>query len=233
MVTHDLKSPLNGIIGFADLLTSILREKYPDPTALKAIEQISIAGNNIFSLVDNILSMAKIEAGKEQPEFAWVDNLKNAISSSLEVFEFQAQAKSIQMHLVAEDYVPRVYWDFNRIKLHVLNNILSNALRFTPKGGLIVTKLGYTGGWVTIQIQDSGPGLKTKDLNSVFNQYTTGQTPENIRSGDGHGYGLYNAKLFVESHNGRIFASNVEKSIGTGAVFTILLPVNAETDVLS
>ena len=233
MVTHDLKSPLNGIIGFADFLKSELEENYPDPTALKAIEQISIAGNNIFSLVENILTMAKIEAGKEKPDFSWVDDLKGEISSSLEVFEIEAKAKSIQLALEVDEVLPKVYWDFNRIKLHVFNNLVSNALRFTPVGGFIKVKISFTGGWVSIQIKDNGPGLKTKDLNSIFDQYTTGQGPENIRSGDGHGYGLYNAKLFVESHNGRIFAENVGHNLGTGAKFTILLPVNAEKEVLN
>ncbi len=232
MVTHDLKSPLNGIIGFADLLKSELQENYPDPIALKSIEQISIAGHNIFSLVENILTMAKIEAGKESPDFSWVNDVKGEISTSLEVFEIEAKAKSIQLDLEVDEDLPKVYWDFSRIKLHVFNNLISNALRFTPIGGFIKVKLGYTGGWVTIQITDNGPGLKTKDLNSIFDQYTTGQNPENIRSGDGHGYGLYNAKIFVESHNGRIFAENVEKNLGTGAKFTILLPVNAEKEAL-
>jgi len=230
MITHDLKSPLNGIIGFTGLLRTKLESNYPDPIALKSLEQITLAGQAILSLVDDILTMAKIEAGNEPPVFDRVTDLNKEIESSLEVFYIEAKAKGIRINFNFAEKIPEVNWDIHKIKVHVLNNVLSNALRFTPVGGTIDVKLNYVGGWVTIQVQDNGPGLKTKDLNSIFDHYTTGETPTNIRSGGGHGYGLYNAKLFVESHNGRIFAENIKTLYQTGARFTILLPIDAEVE---
>jgi signal transduction histidine kinase len=230
MVSHDLKSPLNGILGFADILKEELENNYPDPLAMRCIDQIKNAGGSMKTLVENILSMSKIEAGREKPEIQWTENLKNEINNTVDIFEFEAKAKSIRIHLIFEKNLPDVKWDMNKIRLHVLNNIISNALRFTPIGGYITIRTSHKDGWVSIQIQDNGPGIKLAEVDSIFNLFYSSNYSIEKRSGDGHGYGLYNARLFVESHSGRIFVENTSGAGGTGAKFTILLPVDPDDE---
>jgi signal transduction histidine kinase len=227
MVSHDLKSPLTGIMGFADILKTELKKHYPDPIALKCIEEIEMAGTTMQGLVENILTMAKIEAGREQPRFNAIDDLVNEIEQALYVFEVEARAKSVQFQFLYDDDLPIVHWDMEKLRLHVFNNVISNALRFTPMGGRIKVSVKASNGWVTIQIQDNGPGINTKEINSIFEQFKDPLAIGDLsksRSLGGNGYGLQNAKLFVESHHGKIFAENVNNSYTTGSRFTILLP---------
>jgi two-component system sensor histidine kinase VicK len=165
-----------------------------------------------------------MEAGKEHVEPGWVKNLSAELQSVLKTFEFEAGAKGIKMTLDAKNPLPEVRWDMRRIHYHVLNNIISNALKFTPSGGLITVSASASDeGAVKIRISDTGPGIPEKERKMIFNRFERGDS-DTRRLHSGSGLGLYNAHLFVTQHGGKI---EVESSSERGTTFLITLPLDA------
>ncbi|MDH5720595.1 MAG: HAMP domain-containing histidine kinase [Spirochaetia bacterium] len=230
MVSHDLKSPLNGIIGFSQILSEELKEKNISPETIEMVEYIHNAGRQMYRLVDNILTTYKIASGKEEPNFQEVFNVEDEIQKVIQTFEIESKAKQITISINQKNIMPIVKWDIERLRFHVFNNLLSNALKYTPKGGFINIDIERKNKNIYFTIEDTGCGIPEEIIKEIFGFY---YQPNDKNNEPGHGVGLYNARIFVESHGGKIWAeNNYENSNGikkpVGARFIIELPVIAE-----
>lgn len=225
IVSHDLKSPMVAIMGFAEFLLWDMKDKPHDPKWVEMLNRVVTAGRGMQKLVEDILSMAKMEAGKANVEPEWVPNPADEIKSAVNTFEFEANAKRISLSVDVEGEIPAVRWDMRRIHHHVINNIVSNALKFTPAGGRVKISARVGDDAVQIRISDTGPGIPQEERERIFNRFERANTAS-PRVFGGSGLGLYNANLFVRRHGGKI---NVESSSDAGTTFLIELPVDALT----
>lgn len=221
MITHDLKSPMIAILGAVELLQDMPTQGLKPDLLTESLQLISSAGQNMMELIDQILIMARIEAGKEPIDPIRIDQLDLVLNSISETFKYEAKINSITITNNIAPQLPDVYWDLHKIQYHVLNNIFSNALKFTPAGGRIELSAGVDGGHIVIKIADNGPGISEIDRKRIFNRYER-ILVESKRSYKSAGLGLYNAHLFVHKHNGTITVS--DGLDGCGSCFTIKLP---------
>ncbi|MBI3794626.1 MAG: HAMP domain-containing histidine kinase [Nitrospinae bacterium] len=225
MVSHDLKSPMVAIIGAAQFIVNDMKNKPHDPVWAELLNRVSNAGKGMQKLIEDILSMAKLEAGNEVVETDWIPDLEDEIKRAVRTFDFEADSKKIAMSVETSGVIPPVRWDMRRIHYHVLNNLLSNALKFTPSGGRVNISLSEADGKVDIRVSDTGRGIPPGEQKRIFNRFERGVTASERVQG-GFGLGLYNANFFVKKHGGCI---KVESSNETGTTFLIKLPLDAAT----
>jgi signal transduction histidine kinase len=153
----------------------------------------------------------------------WVTDLAHELGETVKTFELEAKAKGIGMSVSDVDALPAVRWDMRRIRYHVLNNIISNALKFTPSGGRVSLSAEASDNAVKIRISDTGPGIPPKEQQKIFRRFEQADM-DSHRVFKGAGLGLHNARLFVTQHGGRIC---VESSTGRGTTILIDLPLDA------
>lgn len=231
-VTHDLKSPLNAILGLSGMLRDQLTGKYSLTAAesqdiLESIDTINSAGLGMLRLIADILTMARIEAGKEPIDPAETSDLEGMLQHIAKTFRLEAGSHKIDFSLRVTEPLPTVYWDTHKIQFHVINNVVANALKFTPNGGRVELRAGIDGDSVIIAIADSGPGIAVEERDRIFERYERLDV-KSERVYQGSGLGLYNAQLIVRQHGGRITIG--EGLDGRGTTFYICLPVRAEAD---
>ena len=215
MVSHDLRSPLNAILGWAKLLRT---RKLDTDTANKALETIERNAQSQAKLLEDLLNMSRILRGQLQLEISPV-KVDNIVKTSVETAYPLANAKGIYLESVIDESIPPILADSNRL-LQVLNNLLSNAVKFTPAGGLVQVQLTKNDqSLIVIQISDTGIGIQPELLPYVFERYCQGNF-----NGQQHGLGLglAIARHLVELHQGTIEVFS--QGEGLGATFTVKLP---------
>ncbi len=220
-ITHDLKSPMTAIIWFSSFLKQRLKDT-EDDEVMKIFDRILLASDQVLRMVDDILAMTKMEAGKERIEPYLVDDIEDELLKTISTFEFEARAKNIRLDLDIKRPLPSVVWDIERLRLHSFNNIISNALKFTPQGGEIALLVSAREENIEITLSDTGPGIPETELEAIFHRYEQVDL-KSSRVFNGAGLGLSNAKLFIERHKGTIKAGNRKDC--SGAVFSIVLPI--------
>ncbi|VAX23523.1 hypothetical protein MNBD_NITROSPINAE04-2274 [hydrothermal vent metagenome] len=224
-ITHDLKSPINAIISCASLLNEKSREDFSDPMSGEFLKMILKAGHEAHSLVQGILTMAKMEAGKDKIEPELVFDIKGELSETINTFRYEAEARNIKIIIEVENPLPVVRWDMKRLRLHALNNLISNALKFSPSGGTILVSAETDGNMVVLKVEDDGIGVPPEERERIFKRFEqVGLTSTRVFKGAG--LGLHNARMIVERHGGDIYALDATK--GKGAAFVMLLPFTAE-----
>ncbi len=226
-MSHELRTPLNSIIGFSSVLLESTRQTLM-PRLYKFLENIHTAGNHLLELINDILDLSKIEAGKMElrPEFFDLHETIAAVERVMKGFASQAN-----VHIIStiNPDVPRVRLDEGRLK-QILFNLLSNAVKFSPHGGPVTihsavvpkdqSPLGVDS--VRIEVTDRGIGIGPEELERIFDEFY--QTEEGRRSRrGGTGLGLSLTRNFVELHHGTI---EVQSSPGSGSCFTLYLPVD-------
>jgi signal transduction histidine kinase len=226
-MSHELRTPLNSIIGFSSVLLESTRAAIA-PRLYKFLENIHAAGNHLLELINDILDLSKIEAGKMELRPDQFD-LRETIAAVERVMKgFAAEANVHIMSAIAPN-VPRVRLDEGRLK-QILFNLLSNAVKFSPKGGPVTigvatvpkneSPLGVDS--VRINVADQGIGIPAEELERIFDEFY--QTEEGRRSRrGGTGLGLSLTRNFVELHHGTI---DVQSSPGQGSCFTLYLPID-------
>ncbi len=222
-ISHDLKSPMVAILGFSNFLMKDMATQPHDPRWMEMLKRVVSAGQGMQELIDDILSMVKMEAGSEQVQPEWVADLGHELGDTVKTFEYEAKAKGIGLSIAIVSALPPVRWDIRRIRYHVLNNIISNALKFTPSGGSVELSAETAANAVRIRISDTGPGIPLNEQQRIFCRFEQGDM-KSERVFKGAGLGLYNANLFVTQHGGGI---SVESSTGEGTTFLIELPLDA------
>jgi two-component system sensor histidine kinase/response regulator len=236
-VSHELRTPLNAIIGFS----TVMLDEIDGPVTPLQREDLKIINRNgrfLLHLIDDLLDLARIEAGKIELELAPVD-VRALIVEVTETVQGLLHNRPITLNLSLPERLPYAYADAARIR-QVLLNLLSNAVKFTKQGSISIsarcvaapdTQPGTKGAgavivrngqrlhpYIAVSVRDTGVGIASEDLARIFEAF------HQVRSGDrqrGSGLGLAISRRLIEAHGGRIWA---ESEPGKGSVFTFILP---------
>jgi signal transduction histidine kinase len=217
-MSHELRTPLNAIIGFSE----VLQERYFGELNEKQAEytdDILTSGRHLLSLINEILDLSKVEAGRMELELATFD-LPIAIDNTRTFVRERATTHGITLEVKVDERLGDYVGDERKIK-QILLNLLSNAVKFTPEGGRISINARQTNGSVEISVTDTGIGIAVEDQPKVFEEFRQVGS-DNAKKIEGTGLGLTLAKKFVELHGGRIW---VESEVGKGSTFIFNLPI--------
>lgn len=221
-VSHELKTPLNAIIGFSEILLAGTHGEVNEPQR-RYLENIHTSGKHLFSLISDILDYMRLEAREMSLQVEGF-NLDDLVASTVELMRGEADAGGLLLAYCGEASPVKVEADRRRVR-QVLFNLLSNALKFTPEGGNVEVRVRRGDGAAVVEVEDSGVGIAPRDQARLFNEFT--QVGEGARSGGGTGLGLALSKRLVELHGGHIW---VESEPGRGSIFSFSLPLRHEAD---
>jgi signal transduction histidine kinase len=219
-MSHELRTPLNAIIGFSEVLQEQMFGDLNE-RQIAYVNDVLEAGRHLLSLINDVLDLAKIEAGKmglELSQVAVPDLLRSAVSMHSE----RAERAGLKLNLMTEPDEITITADERRVR-QVVFNLLSNAVKFTPADGRIDVSARLDGGQVEIAVADTGPGIAAQDLEAIFEEFE--QTSEG-KQAEGTGLGLPLSRKLAELHGGRLWA---ESTPGQGSTFHFTLPVRQET----
>jgi signal transduction histidine kinase/CheY-like chemotaxis protein len=217
-MSHELRTPLNAIIGFSEVLVEKMfgelnakQEEY--------LNDILSSGRHLLSLINDILDLSKVEAGRMELE-PGTFSLPEALDNGLTMIKERASRHGITLSLQVDPDLGEVEADERKVK-QVVFNLLSNAVKFTPDGGRVELAARRVDGEVQVSVRDTGIGVAPEDQGRIFEEFRqAGQGPAKTQEGTGLGLAL--TKRFVELHGGRIW---VESEVGVGSTFTFSLPV--------
>jgi signal transduction histidine kinase len=216
-MSHELRTPLNAIIGFSEVLTERmfgeLNEKQDE-----YLKDIHASGQHLLSLINDILDLSKIEAGKMDLELSDFD-LPMTIDNALMLVRERAARRSITLNTAVDERVGQVQADERKIR-QVLLNLLSNAIKFTPEGGRIHVEARSVNESIEVSVTDTGVGIAPQDQEAVFEEFRQVGTAD--KKVEGTGLGLALSRKFIELHGGKIW---VKSHVGAGSTFTFTVPV--------
>jgi signal transduction histidine kinase len=221
-MSHELRTPLNAIIGFSEVLGERMfgdinekQEEY--------VHDILGSGRHLLSLINDILDLSKIEAGRMELDVTEFD-LPQAIDNALTLVRERANRRGIALQETIDGRLGTTRGDERKVK-QVLLNLLSNALKFTPEGGRIDVRAATVEGMAEISVTDTGVGIAPEDHDAVFEEFR--QVGGADRKVEGTGLGLPLARKFVELHGGRLWLTS---QVGVGSTFTFTLPLVTSTE---
>jgi signal transduction histidine kinase len=217
-MSHELRTPLNAVIGFSEVLLEQMFGEINDKQA-EYLQDILASGRHLLSLINDILDLSKIEAGRMELDLSAFD-LPSALDNALTLVRERATRHSIRIELAVDERLGEMVGDERKIK-QILLNLLSNAVKFTPEGGEVGLRATLADGSVEISVSDSGIGIAPEDQEAIFEEFRQVGS-DYARKREGTGLGLALARRFVELHGGRIW---VKSELGRGSVFTFALPV--------
>jgi signal transduction histidine kinase len=223
-MSHELRTPLNHIIGFSELLVD---KKFGELNEFQEeyLNDVLDSSRHLLSLINDVLDLSKVEAGKLKLEPSEVD-VKNLLESSLVMIKEKAMKHFIKLSTDINGIPETVSADIRKLK-QILYNLLSNAVKFTPHGGSITlgAKMGngHTGNkWLEISVKDTGIGLAKEDYNRIFNSFEQVEGSKSRRF-QGTGLGLALTKKFVNLHGGDIWVRS--EGINKGSTFVFTIPI--------
>jgi signal transduction histidine kinase/putative methionine-R-sulfoxide reductase with GAF domain len=216
-MSHELRTPLNAIIGFSEVLGERMFGELNDKQA-EYTDDILSSGRHLLSLINEILDLSKVEAGRMELEVATFD-LPLAIDNARTFVRERAAKHGINLDVTIDERLGDFVGDERKIK-QILLNLLSNAVKFTPEGGRIGIKARQADGSVEISVSDTGIGIAPEDQPKIFEEFRQVGS-DSAHKVEGTGLGLTLAKKFVELHGGKIW---VESEVGKGSTFSFTLP---------
>ena len=216
-MSHELRTPLNAIIGFSEVLGERLFGELNEKQA-EYTDDILSSGRHLLSLINEILDLSKVEAGRMELELATFD-LPSAIDNARTFVRERATKHGINLDVTVDERLGDFVGDERKIK-QVLLNLLSNAVKFTPEGGRIGINARQADGSVEISVSDTGIGIAPEDQARIFEEFRQVGS-DYAHKVEGTGLGLTLAKKFVELHGGKIW---VESEVGKGSTFRFTLP---------
>jgi signal transduction histidine kinase len=223
-MSHELRTPLNAIIGFSEVLYERMFGEINDKQA-EYLADILESGRHLLSLINDILDLSKIEAGRmelDPTEFS----LPAAIDNTLTLVRERAHRRAIELERSIDESIGEIYADERKVK-QVILNLLSNALKFTPEGGRVAVRARAYDGWNEISVSDTGVGIAPEDQQTVFDEFR--QVGSAAKKVEGTGLGLAISRKFIELHGGRIW---VTSKLGAGSTFAFTLPARSADDTL-
>jgi signal transduction histidine kinase len=217
-MSHELRTPLNAIIGFSEALSDRMfgdvNEKQAD-----YLKDIHESGRHLLSLINDILDLSKIEAGRMELELSTF-HLPTALSNAMTLIRERAQRHSIALGLDVDGELGELAGDERKFK-QIMLNLLSNAVKFTPDGGKVHVAARRFNGNVEVAVRDTGIGIAPEDQATVFEEFRQ-VGHDNMRKAEGTGLGLALTKRFVELHGGAI---RLDSAPGKGSTFSFTLPL--------
>ncbi len=217
-MSHELRTPLNAIIGFSEVLLERmfgeLNEKQNE-----YVDDVLSSGRHLLSLINDILDLSKIEAGRMDLELAQFD-IPLAVENTITLVRERASRHGISLHREVDKRLGDFVGDERKIK-QILLNLLSNAVKFTSEGGRVEVKAVMADGPVEISVSDTGIGIAPEDQEKIFEEFRQVGT-DYAQKREGTGLGLTLTKKFVEIHGGKIW---VKSEPGKGSTFTFTLPI--------
>jgi signal transduction histidine kinase len=217
-MSHELRTPLNAVIGFSEVLLERMFGEL-NPKQDEYLQDILSSGRHLLSLINDILDLAKIEAGRMELEVADF-HFPQAIDNAVTLVRERAARRSITLDVAIDPDLGEIKGDERKVK-QVLLNLLSNAIKFTPEGGRVDVHAGLVDGVAEISVTDTGVGIAPEDHEAVFEEFRQVGT-DYAKKHEGTGLGLTLSRRFVELHGGKIW---VKSQLGQGATFTFTLPV--------
>ncbi len=216
-MSHELRTPLNAITGFSEVLLERMFGEI-NPKQTEYLQDILSSGRHLLSLINDILDLSKIEAGRMELTLGTF-HLPLALENAITLVKERATRHGIGLDISVDPRLGEFVGDERKIK-QVLLNLLSNAVKFTPEGGRIGVKAALADGGAEISVSDTGIGIAPKDQEAIFEEFRQVGSDE-ARKVEGTGLGLTLTKKFVEMHGGRIW---VESDVGKGSTFRFTLP---------
>ena len=216
-MSHELRTPLNAIIGFSEVLLQRMFGEMNEKQE-EYLQDVLASGRHLLSLINDILDLSKIEAGRMELEIEGFD-FEQAIENALILVRERAARRGIMLGVELDERVVEVRGDERKIK-QVLLNLLSNAIKFTPEGGRIDVRARLVDSFVEVAVSDTGIGIAGDDQAAVFEEFRQVGTSDEKQQGTGLGLAL--SRKFVELHGGKIW---VVSQLGVGSTFTFRVPV--------
>ena len=221
-MSHELRTPLNAINGFSEILTSELYGPLGDSRYKGYANDILMSGQHLLDMINDILDMAKIEAGKMGIQRQYIDPV-DPVDAAVRMIRRKAEDAGIQLILDTEDDLPEINADHRAIRQMVLN-LVSNAVKFTDKGGRIAVTIRRRDNVMRFAVTDTGIGIPEEDLPRLAKPFEQVNDNSN-RNHEGTGLGLALTKSFAEMHGGKM---TIASKVGRGTTVAFYLPV--ETD---
>jgi len=216
-MSHELRTPLNAVLGFSEVLRR-RRHGELNERQDRYVEEIQAAGQHLLALINDVLDLARIEAGRMELELAPC-SLPEAIEAALAMVQVRAERAGLALSCCIAPEVGTITADERRLK-QVLLNLLANAVKFTPAGGSVRLRAEIGDGAVQIAVQDTGIGIASEDQQRIFEEF---RRVEGSPVHEGTGLGLALARRFVELHGGEI---RLQSAPGAGSTFTVTLPLS-------
>jgi signal transduction histidine kinase len=217
-MSHELRTPLNAIIGFSEALMDKMFGELNEKQ-LEYQKDIHESGKHLLSLINDILDLSKIEAGRMELELSSF-HLPTAISNAVTLVRQRAMRHGIALGVDIDERLGDFQADERKVK-QVLLNLLSNAVKFTPDGGRVDVSAKLDTDKVEISVKDTGVGISPEDQASLFEEFKQ-LGKDRPRKAEGTGLGLALTKRLVELHGGQIL---VDSAVGQGSMFRVMLPV--------
>jgi GAF domain-containing protein len=215
-MSHELRTPLNAIIGFSEVLGERLFGEINDKQA-EYVADIADSGRHLLALINDILDLSKIEAGRMELDAAGFE-LPRALTQAISLVRERAERRGIGLSSAIDSRIGIVHGDERKVKQVVLN-LLSNALKFTPEGGRVEVCATAFDDRVEVAVSDTGVGIAPQDQEAVFEEFR--QVGASAARVEGTGLGLAISRKFIELHGGRLWLSS---EVGKGSTFTFSLP---------
>jgi signal transduction histidine kinase/ActR/RegA family two-component response regulator len=222
-MSHELRTPLNAVIGFSEVL---LEKMFGDVNAKQEeyLQDILSSGRHLLSLINDILDLSKIEAGKMAFEPSVFD-LKELLENSLVMVREKAVAHGVALTVDITDGVGLIFADERKVK-QIVFNLLSNAVKFTPDNGRVGIRAVVTDGKTQVAVWDTGIGIAPEDHQRIFDEFQQVGGKGFAAKVEGTGLGLTLVKKFIEMHNGEVWVDSIP---GQGSTFTFTLPTTGVT----
>ncbi len=221
-MSHELRTPLNAILGYSQLMA---RDVHITPTQQKYLETIARSGEHLLGLINDVLTMSKVEAGRTTLQEDAFD-LHRQLRGLQEMFQLRADDKGLTLLVDIGPDVPRyVYADGGKLR-QVLMNLLSNAVKFTEEGGVALRvgcqlqNVETADIMLIIEVEDTGAGIALEEMGTLFDPFT--QTASGQQSQEGTGLGLPISQQFVNLMGGEL---GVSSNVGQGTIFRVQIPV--------
>jgi signal transduction histidine kinase len=217
-MSHELRTPLNAIIGFSEILTERMFGDLNDKQE-EYLQDIYTSGKHLLSLINDILDLSKIEAGRMELEVTYFD-LPAALDNAMTLVRERAGRRGIALEMTVDERLGQINADERKFR-QVILNLLSNAIKFTPEGGRIDVRAVPVDGSVEVSVTDTGIGIAPEDQGAIFEEFKqVGPASKKI---EGTGLGLALSRKFIELHGGRIW---VKSHVGTGSTFAFSIPLH-------
>jgi cell cycle sensor histidine kinase DivJ len=217
-MSHELRTPLNAIIGFSEVMTHEMFGAIGAPRYLEYSRLIHESGGHLLELINGILDMSKIEAGKFELGEEIFD-FEDTAQQALRFVKLQSERKGVALRLVVGEGARTIFGD-RRVVKQILVNLLSNGVKFTPRGGQVAVAAARSGGGIEIAVADTGIGIAEADLQRLGQPFEQGDGAQ-VRVHEGTGLGLALVKALAAMHGG---GAVIESTLGEGTTVCVRLP---------